>query len=240
MDEFIPSDRHDRYFLACIETKKALDLGSAIESQHDGRTLGLSCDPSYRIQYNEFNDILSPKPKAELAELVLWKFLAEHAGKELVLYGSEYLANTHDLDEERWEIIGWDRYWDPTYEEYLNRFIDRPDRASLPMHSGHMLTLEGKEIRLEHPIADAFEIDGKVIVLYDSDSYTKKWGQFPNLIALDPDGKQLWTAELPTTQSQECYYQVKRTNPLIACTWTSWECEIDIETGRVLSRTFLK
>jgi len=75
--------------------------------------------------------------------------------------------------------------------------------------SGTLLKIGEKTWEVDYPIKQAFLLNDKVIVLFDPDAQLdKKFGQFPNLAAFNSDGEKLWTAELPTTQSKECYYQV--------------------------------
>ncbi len=95
-------------------------------------------------------------------------------------------------------------------------------------------------VELDHSVRDAFESHGHVIVLYDPSAWMQKFGQFPNLIALGPEGQRRWVAELPTTNSGECYERIISREPLIAWTWDSYECEIDITTGRIKKRIFTK
>jgi outer membrane protein assembly factor BamB len=94
-------------------------------------------------------------------------------------------------------------------------------------------------------VESAFAADGKVIVLYDADVYwqgfgTFQFGQFENLVALDPDGKKIWTAELPTNYPGDCYYEMRPGRPLVAYSWQSYICKIDIDTGKIVDREFTK
>lgn len=106
--------------------------------------------------------------------------------------------------------------------------------------SGKTVSIGGKSFEVEHPIADAFELGGRIIVLFNPDAYTEKFGQFPNLIALRPTGERLWTAELPTTTSGDRYYKVASRTPLVVYSVNSFECEIDPATGRIVARHFSK
>jgi hypothetical protein len=40
--------------------------------------------------------------------------------------------------------------------------------------SGRTLHIDGLSFDMEHPIADAFELHGRVIALFDPDAYTEK------------------------------------------------------------------
>jgi hypothetical protein len=80
-----------------------------------------------------------------------------------------------------------------------------------------------------------------VVVLFDPDSNTAKFGQFPNLVALRRDGSEFWVAELPSTSTGECYYRVREGGgQLLASSVRSIEVEIDPLTGKLVSREFTK
>jgi hypothetical protein len=106
--------------------------------------------------------------------------------------------------------------------------------------TGKTIIINDKLIELEYPIADAFELEHKIIVLFDSDARTEKFGQFPNLIALGLNGEKLWTAELPTTTSGDRYYKIASQIPLVVYSIYSEECEIDPSTGKIKRHTFFK
>lgn len=105
---------------------------------------------------------------------------------------------------------------------------------------GKVISIGGKSFEVEHPVADAFELEGRIIVLFDPDAYNETFGQFPNLIAMKPTGERLWTAALPTTSSGDRYYKVASKTPLVAYSINSFECEIDPATGQIKSRSFFK
>lgn len=86
----------------------------------------------------------------------------------------------------------------------------------------------------------AFELMGKVIVLFDPDEYIPKVGQFNNLIALDINGNKLWEAELPTTETGDCYFKILSNSPIKAKSFKSYNCEIDVDTGKIISKEFTK
>ena|SRR6266567_4830445 len=106
--------------------------------------------------------------------------------------------------------------------------------------SDKTVLISDRRVQLEHPIADAFELEGRVIVLFNPDAYTEKFGQFPNLVALRSDGQREWTAQLPTTTSGDRYYRIASRTPLVAYSIYSVECEIDPATGRIKARRFFK
>jgi hypothetical protein len=106
--------------------------------------------------------------------------------------------------------------------------------------SGRILHIDGRSFDLEYPIAEAFELDGRVIALFDPDAYTEKFGQFQNLIALKETGELLWKAELPTNDSGDRYYKIAERRPLVAYSIYSYNCEIDPATGKIKDRIFIK
>jgi hypothetical protein len=106
--------------------------------------------------------------------------------------------------------------------------------------AGKSIFINGGVVDVAHPVSDAFLADGKVIILFDPDSYNAKFGQFQNLIALSPEGVVLWAAELPTTISSDRYYRIVSRVPLLADSTQSFECEIDLSTGKIQQKSFFK
>lgn len=106
--------------------------------------------------------------------------------------------------------------------------------------SDNVVSIDSQQIEMEHTVAAVTEYEGRVVVLLDPDAYTEKFAQFENLIAFSREGKKLWTAELATTNSGDRYYKVAGGPALQAWSVYSFICEIDVETGRVLSREFVK
>jgi hypothetical protein len=104
------------------------------------------------------------------------------------------------------------------------------------------LTVGNQRWQVSYPILYAFIANNRVIVLYDPDSYTEKFGQFPNLVAFSFDGEQLWKAELPTHQSGDRYYDVKYSLDvgLEASSVWSYSCKIDESNGKIKSKVFYK
>ncbi|MFC1748567.1 hypothetical protein ACFL2V_07140 [Pseudomonadota bacterium] len=107
-------------------------------------------------------------------------------------------------------------------------------------YSKNSVTIAGVTITLEHVVLIAFELKGKVIVLFDPDEYIPKFGQFNNFIALDLEGAKMWEAELPTTETGDCYFKVSSREPLIVNSYKSYVCEIDSDTGKIISKNFTK
>ena len=105
---------------------------------------------------------------------------------------------------------------------------------------GDVVVVGDRRIRLTHPADDAFTLDDLLIVLYAPSSESGKVGQFANLVALNKGGDLVWTAELPTTQTGDCYYRVTSRLPLVANSVMSYVCTLDPTTGRIIDREFVK
>jgi hypothetical protein len=96
-------------------------------------------------------------------------------------------------------------------------------------------------VRLKYPVKDAFPLnDSTIIVLYEPDALLGTGGQFRNLVAITNAGEEIWHAELPTNQNADVYTAIYSREPLLAFSWTSFQCRIDETTGRLLSKEFLK
>jgi hypothetical protein len=103
------------------------------------------------------------------------------------------------------------------------------------------ITINGKNIKLDLPIYHLAAKQDKIIILIDPEYNTKRWGQLPNLLCYNDKGTYLWTAELPTTDTGDCYYLFKIKNDYIeAYSWESFTCYISIETGKIFEKIFTK
>jgi hypothetical protein len=115
-------------------------------------------------------------------------------------------------------------------------------------YHGKNLFVDGKSIFLQYEIRDAFVLDGKIIVLIDPDSYLqdpayskeRRRGNnpFKNLVALSLDGSLLWEAEFP--EKVDYYYFISSKQPLVANSFSSFRCCIDINTGKIVTKEFYK
>jgi hypothetical protein len=115
-------------------------------------------------------------------------------------------------------------------------------------YAGNQLLLDGGSILTEFPIQDAVDLDQRVVVLLDPDSYLsdtaystdRRRGNNPvrNLLAYSRSGELLWEADFP--EQADYYYRLVSSVPLVALSFSSYECEIDPQTGRIISRKFLK
>ncbi len=97
-----------------------------------------------------------------------------------------------------------------------------------------------RQIGLPHPAEDAFVLDGLLVVLYVPSSESGKVGQFNNLVALGESGEPVWIAELPTTETADCYYRVRSRTPLVVLSVKSFVCTLDPATGQIIEKEFVK
>lgn len=107
-------------------------------------------------------------------------------------------------------------------------------------HDGHNLRIDGVDYRLAYPIVESFECDGVVVVMFEPDSNPKNWGQFPNIVAVDRQGRQTWEASLPTSNTGDRYYKITSRDPLTAYSVMSYEVVLNLTNGRILTTTFFK
>jgi hypothetical protein len=116
------------------------------------------------------------------------------------------------------------------------------------VYPSHEICVGGTTILTDYPVRDAFELDGRVIVLLDPDEYLED-PDYPkerrrgdnalrNLRAYSNSGELLWEAEFP--EPADYYYKIVSRSPLWAMSFSSFRCRIDPESGRILETQFLK
>jgi len=114
--------------------------------------------------------------------------------------------------------------------------------------SGLELRIGEETIITPWPVLEALDDGQRVIVLLDPDSYLadpayrakRRAGAPPNrnLLGFSYDGQLLWEAEFPS--DVDYYYRVSSVHPLRANSFSSFSCEIDPATGRILRKDFYK
>ena len=114
--------------------------------------------------------------------------------------------------------------------------------------SGELLVVDGIEVKMPWSILSAKVCEDKVIVLLDPDSYllNSNYKNFrrqggcalKNLFALDCLGVKLWEADFPVPS--DYYYKISSYFPLVACSFSSYRCEIDLNDGSIKKKEFLK
>lgn len=113
---------------------------------------------------------------------------------------------------------------------------------------GSSLLVDDTTLPMPYAIRDAFALEDKIIVLLDPNAYLndpsygkdRRRGNNPlhNLFALSTDGKTLWEAEFP--ERADYYYRVSSKSPLTALSFSSFRCEIDPHSGKIVRREFFK
>jgi hypothetical protein len=106
--------------------------------------------------------------------------------------------------------------------------------------SGNHLKIDSVHVEFLHPIQEAFLLKSIVIVFLDPDSNLGRDGQYKNLLAFNMKGEKLWEAELPTSKTSDVYWRIKRKSPLVVSSFSSYECIIDENTGKIVSSEFYK
>ena len=110
------------------------------------------------------------------------------------------------------------------------------------------LRVDGVVWKLDYLVSDAFENNSKIIVLFDSDGGLNL-PKFNNLVCFDRNARQLWIAELPIDTPRDkyfrhaksdVYYSIISRQPLIAYSFSSYEAEINLDTGKIIKKTFTK
>lgn len=107
-------------------------------------------------------------------------------------------------------------------------------------HSENTLRVNGTEFLLGYNIIESFLMGDKIIVLYDPDQQQGNVGQFANIECFSLQGDKIWTVELPTTYTGDSYYQIHSIRPFVADSVQSYRCHIDLSTGKIMKREFVK
>lgn len=103
------------------------------------------------------------------------------------------------------------------------------------------LEIYGNKVGFEYPIEEVILFHDRYLVLLDPDAFTRKWGQFQNLICINPKGDKIWIAELPTSTTGDCYHTLEIIDDRInAYSWCSYKCFINPETGKIIEKNFTK
>ena len=127
----------------------------------------------------------------------------------------------------------------------------RPDKertARAVSHDGDIVKIDGKSVRMEYMVREAFWVDGRAVVLLDPHAFlddiafgkARRRPRDPvhNLRAYSPSGEMLWQAEQP--QANDHYYLIESREPLVALSFSAYRCDIDLSSGRILDKKKLK
>jgi hypothetical protein len=114
--------------------------------------------------------------------------------------------------------------------------------------SGKKLTLNGRAIELPWPVLAAVEHGEKTFVLLDPDVYlvdpqykalhARGVPALRNLLAIGEGGEILWEGNLP--EAADYYYKITSVAPLTVSSFSSYSCEIDPNSGKIIRRVFFK
>ncbi|MBN9565611.1 MAG: hypothetical protein J0G29_05925 [Alphaproteobacteria bacterium] len=96
-----------------------------------------------------------------------------------------------------------------------------------------MITIDSKLQELDRII-----LEDKTIILYDPAFPKKEFGPFANIEAFNNDGEKIWTVELPVFN--DIYYFIKMEGELLRANSYGYICLINPESGKIISKTFVK
>lgn len=122
------------------------------------------------------------------------------------------------------------------------------DKKRAVSHDGDIVKIDGKPVRMEYMVRDAFWAGGRAVVLLNPDAYLDDiaYGQarrrsrdpVQNLRAYSPSGELLWQAEQP--EIDDHYYRIENREPLVALSFSAFRCDLDLANGRILNKKSLK
>lgn len=114
-------------------------------------------------------------------------------------------------------------------------------------HDGDIVRIQGRPVRMDFIVRDAFWVRDRAVVLLDPDAYLdnptygaqRRRSRDPirNLRAYAPSGELLWQAELP--EFEDHYYMIESREPLVALSFSGHRCDVDPATGAILQKTKL-
>lgn len=107
-------------------------------------------------------------------------------------------------------------------------------------YSCNVITFKGQNITLKYDVLDAYEIKDTLIVLLNPDSFIGKEKGVKNLIAFNSNIEKIWEAEFPQTIKPDYYWKISSRFPLVVKSFSSSDCEIDLNNGKVLKSIFYK
>ena len=109
----------------------------------------------------------------------------------------------------------------------------------LPVDSGSIVHSQGV-IPVEHPVLDAREIKGVIIVVFDYMAFPRG-APARNLFGYSAtNGELLWRAPDIGQGSVDAYTNVQSEAPLVVGNFAGFACGIDLNTGNVISTVFTK
>lgn len=121
------------------------------------------------------------------------------------------------------------------------------DKGRAVSHDGDIVKIDGKPLRMEYMVRDAFWAGGHAVVLLDPHAFLDDpaYGGrkaprdvIKNLRAYSPAGELMWEAQQP--EFQDHYYIIESHDPLVALSFSAYRCDIDLASGRIRSKESLK
>lgn len=104
---------------------------------------------------------------------------------------------------------------------------------------GNTIFLRNRQINLNFVISSAYKKGNKIIVRFDVTKDIINISKFHNIICIDLKGNLIWEAELPSDELH-LYYDIYRYWPKLIAHSLSFDCEIDIETDKILRKKWVK
>ena len=123
----------------------------------------------------------------------------------------------------------------------------QPEKLRAVSHDGDIVKIDGKPLRMEYMVRDAFWAGGHAVVLLDPDAFLdhpayggRKAPRHPirNLRAYLPSGELKWEAQQP--EANDHYYRIESHEPLVALSFSAYRCDLDLKSGEILEKTKLK
>jgi hypothetical protein len=121
------------------------------------------------------------------------------------------------------------------------------DKERAVIHDGDIVKIDGKAVRMEYMVRDAFWADGRAVVLLDPNAFLdhpaycgRKAPRDPvqNLRAYTPAGELQWQAQQP--EMNDHYYLIESREPLVALSFSAYRCDIDLRNGHIVKKKKLK
>jgi hypothetical protein len=123
----------------------------------------------------------------------------------------------------------------------------RHDKERAVVHDGDIVRIDGKPVRMEYMVRDAFWAGGRAVVLLDPNAFLdhpayggRRAPRDPiqNLRAYTPAGEVQWQAQQP--EMNDHYYLIESREPLVALSFSGYRCDIDLRNGRITKKKKLK
>jgi len=122
------------------------------------------------------------------------------------------------------------------------------DKERAVSYDGDIVKIDGKSLRMEYMVQDAFWAGNHAVVLLDPSAFlddpaygvARRRARDPvqNLRAYSPSGELQWEAEQP--ELDDHYYRIESRVPLVALSFSAYRCDLDLSNGRILRKHHLK